>query len=555
MRALYIVGFLFAVVTLWAVTTSPPQSNDSHVTITTGQGTPTQTNRSVAEKRAMAIAFVEKQMQEHPIPGLSLSVVYKNETVIAQGFGTKQFGKTNTPVTASTLFQIGSYTKTFIALGIAKLVDEGVMQWTDSVKQHLPWFELIDKYAEKYTTIGDLLAMNSVFGSHEGDQVWAFGVYSTEKELVQHLRLFNTSSRSLRPGYAYSNLNFEILGQVLVQVTNQSWFGYIQTTILHPLGMNETFGEAMVAPNQGDVSHGHLTCGGNIIGPFSLFEPSMIVVARANSYFASGSIVMSTSDLAKLSHFLLDKGHGIFRSPKTIEDMTTGHSVLTLSKVAVESHGFTFNADGNVVAAGYGLDVVGNVMFGHDYYEKGGDTMGFKLRNGFVPSEGLAVTVTTNVEYSELAPTAERLVLERMRSYLLGIFLDVPLPYLDATHLRATAHLPPPVPGRCDPHYFGGQPWGPPGASIPAIVQDKLVGTYVMAESPAYYGNFTVFKNESSLVLRWGAYSKPLVPTADPATVVWAVELSAVTLPVGVEGMNTSSPTLLFGGAPLVRIA
>ncbi|KAF0704493.1 hypothetical protein As57867_007318, partial [Aphanomyces stellatus] len=90
MRALYIVGFLFAVVTLWAVTTSPPQSNDSHGTISTGQGIPAQTNRSVAEKRAMAIAFVEKQMQEHPIPGLSLSVVYKNETVIAQGFGTKQ---------------------------------------------------------------------------------------------------------------------------------------------------------------------------------------------------------------------------------------------------------------------------------------------------------------------------------------------------------------------------------------------------------------------------------------------------------------------------------
>ncbi|KAF0699689.1 Aste57867_9766 [Aphanomyces stellatus] len=488
----------------------------------------------------MAIAFVEKQMQEHPIPGLSLSVVYKNETVIAQGFGTKQFGKTNTPVTASTLFQIGSYTKTFIALGIAKLVghfrvDEGVMQWTDSVKQHLPWFELIDKYAEKYTTIGDLLAMNSVFGDHDGDPAWLVGVYPTEKDLVKSFRHLNTT-RSLRPGYAYSNLNFEILGQVIAEVTNQTWMAYIKATYLDPLGMNETFSQPADAPIQDDLSFGHFTCGGKLIGPFDLLTSTMVALPPLNVHFAAVSMVTSANDLAKLSHFLFRHGHGILRSPQIIPEMTTGYH----------------SPDGNVVAAGYGFDVVGNVMYGFDYYEKGGDTMAFKLRNGFIPSEGLAITVGTNVECSELVTSAERFLVERMRSYLLGIFLDVPVHELDAAFLRASANLPPAVPGTCDPHYFGGEPWGPHGATIPVAVQDKLVGTYVVTESPVYYGNITVFKtNASALFLRWGVYTAPVVATADPTAFAVAIEIGAVAFPLQVDGLNTTKPTLSFVGLPL----
>ncbi|OQS03755.1 hypothetical protein THRCLA_03949 [Thraustotheca clavata] len=113
----------------------------------------TEFHRTIDIKKAMAIEFMQDMTKKHAIPGYALSVVYKNQTIIAQGFGTKQYGNASNVVTPNTQFQIGSYSKTFIAMGIAKLVDEGKMKWSDSVKQHLPWFALQDKYAEEYTTI------------------------------------------------------------------------------------------------------------------------------------------------------------------------------------------------------------------------------------------------------------------------------------------------------------------------------------------------------------------------------------------------------------------
>ncbi|CAK4608669.1 unnamed protein product [Aphanomyces euteiches] len=113
MKSLYLVSFIFAVVALWAVhltNNAAVESNELHP------------SRTLSEKKAMTLAFVERMLKEYPLPGVMLSVVYKNETVIAQGVGTTQFDREDTPVTAHTFFQIGSFTKTFTALGIAKLV-------------------------------------------------------------------------------------------------------------------------------------------------------------------------------------------------------------------------------------------------------------------------------------------------------------------------------------------------------------------------------------------------------------------------------------------------
>ena len=91
--------------------------------------------RSLAEKKAMAIAFVEDQLQQHAVSGFALSIVYQNETVLTRGFGTKQVrstcsnyavwiglsrisvvqcGNDSIVVTENTQFQIGSFTMTFI---------------------------------------------------------------------------------------------------------------------------------------------------------------------------------------------------------------------------------------------------------------------------------------------------------------------------------------------------------------------------------------------------------------------------------------------------------
>ncbi|KAF0691704.1 Aste57867_17116 [Aphanomyces stellatus] len=541
MRALYLVGALFAAVTLWAVTltssTSSASASFRDISVDQRQGV-----RSVDEKRAMAIAFVQKQLQENPaIPGLSFSVVYQNETVIATGFGTKQFGNGNTPVTAHSVFQIGSFSKTFIALGIGKLVDDGLVNWLDPVKQHLPWFRLMDKYAEQYTTLADLLAMNSVFGDHEGDLEWVLGAFPNERDLVERLAFFNTT-RPLRAGYAYSNLNFEILGQVIEHVTHQPWFTFLKTTYLDPLGMNETFGQPVDVTNIAELSSGHFACNNQVLGPYNLTW-SMTALPADAGFFSAGSMLTSANDLAKFSHFLLNHGRGILNSPQIIQDMTTGHNVLQAPVDGVDDRGKLFHPDGSVKAAGYGFDTVGNVMYGYDYYDKGGATVAMTLHNGFVPSQGLGVTLGVNVRW---ASSEDNILLERMRSYVLGIFLDVPQTTLDATWNEALAQSHPPQGLECDAHFYGGQP---SGVSIPEATQTLLVGTYVATESPRYNGNLTVFKQGRDLMLHYGAYTKPLLGNKqDPTTFVWTVDFSASNLPFMLSGFNSSAQALTLPG-------
>ncbi|KAF0692347.1 Aste57867_16570 [Aphanomyces stellatus] len=537
MRALYVVGFVFSAVALWAMTSLVPTTTEISIA---DQGKPSSPIlRTLVEKRAMALAFVQEQLHAHPsIPGISLSVVYQNETVIAQGFGTKQFGKADTPVTAHTLFEIGSYSKTFIALGVAKLVDDGLMHWNDPVQMHLPAFELADAYAQKYTTLADLLAMNSVLSGSDGMNPLVFGVHANEHALVRQLP-FLATTRTFRQGYAYSNLNYEVLGQVIQHKTNQTWFEFLRTVYLTPLGMRDTIGRAIDAPNVDELASGHFACNDDVIGPYSLLNSSMVAINANFEYVSAGSILSSASDLAKLSHFLLNRGHGILKSPQWIQDMTTGHTVIEGGHVnGWTATGYDLHREGGAVGVGYGLGTIGNIMYGYNYYDKPGGTNSMHMTNGFVPSQGLGVTISDNVASIDGGPLST--LMDRIRTYVVGIFLDRSIDELNAAWETATAKARPPAPV-CDAHFFQGQPWGP---SVPAAIQSKLAGTYVASASPRFNGNVTLFQDGHDLMLQYGQYVRPLLATNDPTAFTWSLDFAAQTLDVQLQGLNDTKFTL-----------
>ncbi|EQC29743.1 hypothetical protein SDRG_12515 [Saprolegnia diclina VS20] len=506
--------------------------------------------RSLSEKKAMAIAFVQEQLATHAVPGLGVSIVYQNETILAQGFGTKEFGNAANVVTENTQFQIGSFTKTFIALGIAKLVDEGRLSWDDPVQRRLPWFQLVDKYAEQYTTLGDLAAMNSVFATNEAEVAWTMHVQPDEVGAVKVLRSYVTS-RPLRAGYAYANINYVILGQVLAHATNMSWPAYLHKTFFQPLHMTHTYSSVPDVPQNGsDLSFGHVICNGEVAGPYDLRTSIETFSSYQNAAFAAGSIVSTPADLAIFSKFLLAKGAGIFSSPHAVETLITGHGIQTSVVPGAPGVGYTYHADGGVMAAGYGFDVVGNVMFGHNYFDKGGDMVAFRTRNGFLPDDALGVVLLSNAKAMG-GPVADTYMLDRMRAYLIGLFLDVPEATLQANLAAeiafANARRPP---GACHPHVFGGKPWSAMTDPLPIATQDALVGTYVANVSADAYGNVTLSRVQNELVMRYGVYTAPLYAMRGAPYFFWAFGLSGA--PIMINRLDTSSPTLDLG-VPFVK--
>ncbi|OQR83034.1 beta-lactamase [Achlya hypogyna] len=454
-----------------------------------------------------AIAFVEAQRQRFKYPGLTLAVVRGNETLIAKGFGTKQLGVPSDVVDADTLFEIGSISKTHVALALAKLVDDGKLQWHDTIKSHLPWFKLQDKYAEEVTTIADLASHNSVFGDHTGDEPQIFGAFASERVGVEKLRSMNTT-RKVRPGFAYSNVGFNVLGQVIEAVSNQTWGDYLTDAVWRPWGMHSTFAHARLAPAS-RLAAGHNGCAGTVIGPYPLQSSPLAMLSPNVPALASGSIVSTATDMANLLKQILAKGGHTFKSPQPISDMVTGHVVVELPSrrgiSPLNAFGLQFKADGTAVTSGYGVDFIGELLFGHRFYMKNGATKVHTSTTGFVPDAQLGLYINANMAVVGSMP------LELIRSYVLGIFLDVPKADLDAMYELGLSLFPPVPAAACDAHYFGHQPWATLNTTVAA--ESPLAGTYLMETSPDYYGPLTVRVENGKLRIKYGAINALLLPT------------------------------------------
>ena len=139
----------------------------------------------------------------------------------------------------SGLYQIGSMTKAFTGLGVQKLIVEGKVRPDGAVSQYLPGFKAFYGSVPQEIKIEHLLTQTSGYTNNEKDyppaekdqtlQEWAEGI--SGKEL-----------RSL-PGekYAYSNVNYNLLGAVIERVTGKSYKEYMEKEILAPLGLDHTY--------------------------------------------------------------------------------------------------------------------------------------------------------------------------------------------------------------------------------------------------------------------------------------------------------------------------
>lgn len=83
-----------------------------------------QAGRSLETKIHEANAFLERELGNPMTAGVGVSaaIVYKDRVVLSKGYGLRSANDSSSLVTPSTLFQIGSVSKTFIALGLAILV-------------------------------------------------------------------------------------------------------------------------------------------------------------------------------------------------------------------------------------------------------------------------------------------------------------------------------------------------------------------------------------------------------------------------------------------------
>ena len=127
----------------------------------------------------------------------------------------------------------GSTGKAFTNAALATLVDAGKIKWDDKVIDHMPDFRMWDPWVTREMTIRDLLVHRSGLGLGEGDLLFLPNSTLSRKETVRRIRYLKPAT-SFRSGYAYDNILYMAAGQLIEEVSGETWEQYIHDHVFAP---------------------------------------------------------------------------------------------------------------------------------------------------------------------------------------------------------------------------------------------------------------------------------------------------------------------------------
>jgi CubicO group peptidase (beta-lactamase class C family) len=366
----------------------------------------TDPNRGAILARAYANipARMERLRDELHAPGLSWGIVVDGALAASGGVGVAR-----TPdgpaVDSDTVFRIASMTKSFTALAILKLRDEGRLSLDDAAGKYVP--ELahmpLPTSDAPAITVRHLLTHSAGFPEDNpwGDRQLAQPTATLHSWVATGLP-FSTSPAT---AYEYSNYGFALLGQIVAKASGMPYREYVTAKILIPLGMRSTYWDERDVP-PARLAHGYRYVDGK-------WQDEPLLADGA--FGAMGGLFTSGRDLARYVAFMLSAW-----PPRDAED--TGpvrRSSLREMQQGQRLIGFTATRPApdaplaaTLSAYGYGLtesrDCRSRVTVAH-----GGGLPGFGSVMMWLPEHGMGVYAMANVTYAG-ARSAGRAVLDEL---------------------------------------------------------------------------------------------------------------------------------------------
>jgi CubicO group peptidase (beta-lactamase class C family) len=200
-----------------------------------------QNNPAPAADQAIAAidAYLETQIKELGIPGLALGIVQGDQIAYLKGFGSAD--ASGRAVTAQTPFLLNSISKSFAALAIMQLVEQGKIELDAPVQRYLPWFHVADESASAQISVRHLLNHTSGLGEATSYEYLSRQTLG-EGTLTDRVRRLSTVQLSypVSTTFEYTDANYDVLGLVVETVAGQPYTAYVQQHILAPLEMAHT---------------------------------------------------------------------------------------------------------------------------------------------------------------------------------------------------------------------------------------------------------------------------------------------------------------------------
>jgi CubicO group peptidase (beta-lactamase class C family) len=250
--------------------------------------------------RALHRIALEKQVKGR-VPGLYAGVVRGGGLVWHEGIGAADISVPQVAPTVDDQFMVASNTKTFTAVLVMQLRDEGKLSLDDTLDQHIP------EVTHPGVTIRQALAHSSGMQREPVGDVWETLKNPDREQLVAG---FNEAERVHAPHHLwhYSNLVFSMLGELVARIDGREWYASLKARILDPLEMRRT----TLGPMGSAVT-------GYYVPPYTdvpVQEPLFDVKALA----PCGGLASTPRDMARWSAFVAEPASEVL-SKDTLEEM------------------------------------------------------------------------------------------------------------------------------------------------------------------------------------------------------------------------------------------
>lgn len=319
---------------------------------------------------------VQKMMKEGDIPGLSLIVIRGNQRMVrSYGFMNLEHKKRVTP---NTLFELGSCSKAFTALGVLNLEKQKQIKLDNYVSDYIPWLKFQYKGRPVQITIRQLLHHTSGI---PWNTISKIPVSDKDDALDQTVRKLIGQELSSRPGrqYEYATINYDVLALIIQRVTGTSFEEYIEKHVFQQLNLHHTSFSKPVNPAQ--------MATGYKIGFFDAREFDAPVYKGNN---AAGYVISNANDMETWLRFQMGQ---------------TGSDLYGLAAATHQRDETVPLHDMSAYAMGWEVSLKGDNEIYH-----GGVNPNYSSYVAFRPKQHLGVAVLTNSNSSFTPVIANEIV-------------------------------------------------------------------------------------------------------------------------------------------------
>ena len=299
--------------------------------------------------------IIKKEIRSGRIPGAVLIVGSPDRIILRKAYGYRSIKPTKQPMTVDTIFDLASLTKVIATTtAVMKLKDDGKLGIDDKVSEYWPEFKENGK--EEITVRHLLTHYSGLRPDLSLGPDWS-GYDSAMNMIVGEHPVSPPGSKFL-----YSDINFEVLGELVRRISGKPLDVYCSEHIFGPLNMDKTFFkpdksfQSCIAPTQfTNGKKGRMLCG-------EVHDPA---AQRMGGVAGHAGLFSTADDLSVFARMLLNDGafNGVrILDSRTVESMTLPQSPLDSKPF----RGFGWSIDAPFAANREALLPVGS--YGHKGY-------------------------------------------------------------------------------------------------------------------------------------------------------------------------------------------